>query len=110
MIQAEPLNEEKNMPNRARLASERLRRIDSRHNPLVKELRKTFAQGEPAADHTCAIEGFHILDEAIRSGLKFRAIFFSHSAEAKTERNARELYDRGIEAVKNSIDAGREVN
>ena len=86
MIQAEPLNEEKHMPNRARLASERLRPIDSRHNPLVKELRKIFAQGEPAADHTCAVEGFHILDEAIRSGLKFRAIFFSHSAEAKAER------------------------
>jgi phosphoglucosamine mutase len=32
------------------------------------------------------------------------------TAEAKTERAARELYDRGIEAVKNAIDAGRKVN
>ena len=32
------------------------------------------------------------------------------TAEAKTERNARELYDRGIEAVKSSIDVGRKAN
>ena len=64
----------------------RLRRIDSPHNPLVKELRKGFAQRELAADHSCAIEGFHILEEAIRSGLKFRAIFFSSSAEPRSER------------------------
>ncbi len=32
------------------------------------------------------------------------------TAEAKTERNARELYDRGIEAVKNSIEVGRKAN
>jgi len=74
------------MANHTRLANDRLRRIDSRHNPLVKELRKAFVQGELAADHSCAIEGFHILDEAIRSGLKFRATFFSHSAEPRAER------------------------
>jgi RNA methyltransferase, TrmH family len=64
----------------------RLRRIESAQNHLVKDLRKAFAHGGLEADHSCAIEGFHILEEAIRSGLKFRAIFFSAAAESKADR------------------------
>jgi TrmH family RNA methyltransferase len=64
----------------------RLRRIEGRHNTLVKELRKAFARGEPTSDGYCAIEGTRILEEAIRSGLRFRAVFFSQSAENKAER------------------------
>jgi len=64
----------------------RLRRIEGRHNALVKELRKAFARGELTADGYCAIEGVRILEEAIRSGLRFRAVFFSQSAENKAER------------------------
>jgi TrmH family RNA methyltransferase len=64
----------------------RLRRIEGRHNALVKELRRAFARGEPTSDGYCAIEGPRILEEAIRSGLRFRAVFFSSSAEAKSQR------------------------
>jgi len=64
----------------------RLRRIEGRHNLLVKELRKAFAHGEASPDGVFAIEGFRIVDEAIRSGLRFQAVFFSSSAEAKAER------------------------
>jgi RNA methyltransferase, TrmH family len=64
----------------------RLRRIEGRHNALVKELRRAFARGELSPDGHCAIEGLRILEEAIRSGLRFRAVFFSNSAEAKAER------------------------
>ena len=64
----------------------RLRRIEGRHNALVKELRKAFARGEPTSDGYCAIEGTRILEEAIRSGLRFRAVFFSQSAENKAQR------------------------
>ena len=64
----------------------RLRRIEGRHNALVKELRRAFARGELTADGYCAIEGFRILEEAIRSGLRFRAVFFSESAEDRAER------------------------
>jgi TrmH family RNA methyltransferase len=72
----------------------RLRSIDSPHNPLVKELRKAFSQGELANDHSCAIEGFRILEEAIRSGLKFRAVFFSSSAESRAERLLQQMAAR----------------
>jgi TrmH family RNA methyltransferase len=64
----------------------RLRRIEGRHNALVKDLRRAFAHGELTDDGHCAIEGVRILEEAIRSGLKFRAVFFNESAEAKAER------------------------
>jgi RNA methyltransferase, TrmH family len=64
----------------------RLRRIEGRHNALVKELRRAFARSELTSDGHCAIEGLRIVEEAIRSGLKFRAVFFSSSAEGKAER------------------------
>jgi TrmH family RNA methyltransferase len=64
----------------------RLRRIGGRHNALVKELRAAFAHGELTPDGYCAIEGMRILEEAIRSGLKFKAVFFRASAENRAER------------------------
>jgi RNA methyltransferase, TrmH family len=64
----------------------RLRLIEGRHNALVKEMRKAFAGGELTADGCCAIEGLRVVEEAIRSGLKFRAVLFSSSAKAKAER------------------------
>jgi RNA methyltransferase, TrmH family len=67
-------------------ANARLRRIEGRHNAQVKELRQAFARGELTSDGYCAIEGFRILDEAIRSGLRFRAVFFSESAAVRAEK------------------------
>ena len=64
----------------------RLRRIEGRHNALVKELRAAFAHGELTPDGYCAIEGMRILEEAIRSGLKFKAVFFRASAENRADR------------------------
>ena len=64
----------------------RLRRVEGRHNTLVKELRGAFAQGELTSDGYCAIEGTRIVEEAIRSGLKFKAVFFRASAENKAQR------------------------
>jgi RNA methyltransferase, TrmH family len=64
----------------------RLRSIEGRHNALVKELRKAFAGGDLTSDGCCAIEGLRVVEEAIRSGLKFRAVFFSACAKAKAER------------------------
>jgi TrmH family RNA methyltransferase len=64
----------------------RLRRVEGRHNALVKELRGAFAHAELTSDGFCAIEGMRILEEAIRSGLKFKAVFFRASAENRAER------------------------
>lgn len=66
--------------------SSRLRPVASRQNALVKELRKAFSQNEPSAEGSIAIEGVRILEEAIRSGLKFQAVFFSESGKAHAAR------------------------
>jgi RNA methyltransferase, TrmH family len=65
---------------------QRLRRIEGRHNPLVKELRQAFGRGELTEISDCAIEGLRVVEEAIRSGLKFQAVFFKDSAQNLAER------------------------
>ena len=64
----------------------RLRRIDGRHNPLAKELRQAFSRAELTDDGFCAIEGVRIVEEATRSGLRFRAVIFKESAENLADR------------------------
>ncbi len=64
----------------------RLRHISSAQNSLVKELRRAFARGELTGDGHCAIEGLRIAEEAIRSGLRFRALFFRESATSAADR------------------------
>src|SRR5437762_6970736 len=66
--------------------NDRLRRVEGRHNALVKELRHAFSRGELTEAGECAVEGFRIIEEAVRSGLKFRAVFFSESAQARAAR------------------------
>jgi len=68
------------------MGPQRLRRVSSRQNPLVKDLRRAFQQGEPTAEGDAAIESVHLIEEAIRSGLRFRAVFFSQSAQSRAER------------------------
>ena len=64
----------------------RLRRIEGKHNALVKELRQAFGRGELTASGECAIEGARVIEEAIRSGLKFHAVFFSESAQGRASK------------------------
>jgi RNA methyltransferase, TrmH family len=67
-------------------AQHRLRRIEGRHNSLVKQLRQAFSRAELTEAGDCAIEGLRILEEAIRSGLRFSAVFFRESAQDRAER------------------------
>jgi TrmH family RNA methyltransferase len=67
-------------------AQQRLRRIEGRHNPLVKQLRLAFSRAELTESGDCAIEGLRILEEAIRSGLRLSAVFFRESAQDRAER------------------------
>ena len=65
---------------------QRLRRVAGRQNPLVKDLRRAFARSEGTADGCCAVEGVRLVEEAIRSGLKFRAVFFRQSSLSLADR------------------------
>src|SRR5438309_11730694 len=66
--------------------AERLRPVAGRHNALVKEVRRAFARRELTAQGECAVEGVHIVEEAIRSGLHLRAVLFSESGQARASR------------------------
>src|SRR3974390_1950802 len=59
---------------------DRLRRINSRQHPLIKQLRSAFSHSELTDDGYCAIEGVRMLEEALRVGLRMRAIVVSESA------------------------------
>jgi len=63
-----------------------LRRVDSRQNASVKELRRAFAEAGPNQQGEVAIEGMHLLEEAIRSGLRLRTVFFSEAARERAHR------------------------
>lgn len=81
--------EAKPMPHTSEKSSgsrDRLRRVEGRHNPLVKQLRQAFARAERTADGDAAIEGMRIVEEAVRSGLRFRAVFFRESALDRASR------------------------
>jgi len=67
-------------------AQQRLTRIEGRHNSHLRELRQAFSRAERTSSGACAVEGVHILEEAIRSGLRLEAVFFSESAENRADR------------------------
>src|SRR5579863_5525333 len=73
-------------PETSGMASGRLRRIEGRHNSLVKEVRQAFAHAERTETGECAIEGARIVEEAIRSGLRFKSVLFKESAQNLAER------------------------
>ncbi len=64
----------------------RLRRVTSRQNALVKDIRQAFQRSELTSDGYCAVEGQHLAEEAIRSGLRFKAVFFSDEAGSRIEK------------------------
>ena len=66
--------------------NERLRLITSRQNASVKELRRAFHSGAPTDDGYSAVEGMHLIEEAIRSGLRLKTAFFSQGAEERAHK------------------------
>lgn len=65
---------------------DRLRRVSSRQNARVKELRRLFHEARPNEKGEVAIEGMHLVEEAIRSGLRLEAVFFSESARERAHK------------------------
>jgi len=63
----------------------RLRRVTSRQNTLVKDLRQAFTQ-DGTAEGSLGVEGVRLIEEAIRSRLRFQAIFFSDAGRGHATR------------------------
>ena len=64
----------------------RLRKIASSSNAAVQALRRSFSKGEPTDDGYVAIESVRVIEEAIRSGLRLKSVFFAESAEPRIEK------------------------
>src|SRR5271170_4514946 len=56
------------------------RRVESRHNARIKELRAGLARG--AKIPHIAVEGLHLVQEAVKSGLKLHTVFVRSGNEA----------------------------
>ena len=66
--------------------SKELRRVTSRQNALVKDLRRAFTQAVLTEDGHCAAEGVRVVEEAIRSGRKIKAVFVRESSAERANR------------------------
>ncbi len=64
----------------------RLRPVNSRQNARVKQLRRGFTDAGPDEHGAVAIEGMHLVEEAIRSGLRLGTVFFSESARDRVHK------------------------
>jgi RNA methyltransferase, TrmH family len=60
---------------------DRTEAITSASNPLLKQVRKASTRGELTASGFCVAEGFHLLDEALRSRLPIDAVLAAESAK-----------------------------
>ncbi len=67
-------------------ADARLRFITSRSNASVKELRHLFHEASPDENGEIAVEGMHLVEEAIRSGLRISSVFFAESARDRAHK------------------------
>ena len=67
-------------------ADPRLRLITSRTNAAVKQLRRLFHDGLPDENGEIAVEGMHLVEEAIRSGLRISSVFFAESARDRVHK------------------------
>ncbi len=63
-----------------------MRALTSAKNPLLKEIRKAVSRGTLTADGLCVAEGFHLLDEALRSRAEIAGVLAAESAAADVER------------------------
>src|SRR5271166_7053995 len=64
----------------------RMRRVSSRQNVGVKELRRSFTEAAPNEQGEVAVEGMHLVEEAIRSGLRLSTVFFAESARERAHK------------------------
>ncbi len=65
---------------------DRLHSVTSRHNAAVKELRRLFHDASPNPKGEIAVEGLHLVEEAIRSSLRITTVFFAESARERANK------------------------
>jgi len=65
--------------------------LTSPRNPLLKEIRKAIARGATTEQGFAVAEGFHLLEEALRSDCEISALLASASVQSAVESHVRGL-------------------
>jgi len=65
--------------------------LTSPANPLLKDVRLAIARGGLTSKGCCVAEGFHLLEEALRSGADIQTVLASQSARGMVEARVRKL-------------------
>lgn len=60
--------------------------ITSAANPLLREVRRAIARNELTSDGLCVAEGFHLLEEALRSGRDVACVLAAESVQSRLGR------------------------
>ncbi len=69
----------------------RIQTITSAANPLLRDVRRAITRGERTADGLCVAEGFHLLEEALRSEREVPTVLTSESVQETVVRHVRGL-------------------
>src|SRR5437868_2922870 len=74
----------------------RIELLSSPANPLLKEIRRAISRGDMVNGELWIAEGFHLLEEALRSRLALPYVLVSESARAGLEDTLRQLSDTRV--------------
>lgn len=77
--------------------------ITSLHNPLVKEVRRAASRGSRTADGLLLAETFHLLEEALRSGLSVPAVLAERRVLPIVERHVAKLRDTRVHPLSDGL-------
>jgi RNA methyltransferase, TrmH family len=66
--------------------------IASARNPLLKEVKRALSRGTLTAEGLCVAETFHLLEEALRSGLETPVVLAAASVRPMVERHVGKLH------------------
>jgi len=73
-----------------------MKTLTSARNPVLKEVRKAILRGSLTEEGHCVAEGFHLLEEALRSGCEIHAVLVAESAQAAVENRFGPLPDMSL--------------
>ncbi len=81
----------------------RIQTITSAANPLLREVRRAVSRGERTADGLCVAEGFHLLEEALRSGREVPVVLTAESLRDTVDRQVKGLVHTRILALPDAL-------
>jgi len=77
--------------------------LTSPANPLLKEVRRALLRGALTREGCCVAEGFHLLEEALRSDCRVEAVLAAESVRSAVESHVRRLAGLRLAVLPDSL-------